>query len=303
MSVIEHPAVDDDLSVAAVMPVRNRAKFIGRALDSILAQTHLVAEIIVVDDASTDATPDIVEALARADARVKVVRLETNVGAAAARNIGVQAANSTLIGFLDSDDIWYSTKLEKQLLEFKGHPDVVAAFTGSHVIYSDRTFSHMPKPETTLTDLYASNCLSTTSSALVTKAAFEAVGGFDPALPSCQDWDLFLRLAERGRIRTVQEDLIEFLNHDEERISRNKTAVLAGHEIVRNRIYERVTDQRLLRRIRSSHNCTLADMFSSLMFEPGRAVGHALTALALSPSRQSFRMCGRVAKRLARSAF
>jgi len=285
------------MNVATVIPVRNRAKFIARALNSVASQTYRSAEIIVVDDASTDGTPEIVLNLAKEIPNINLITLQQNVGAAEARNIGIRHARSDLIAFLDSDDTWYPDKLEKQISEFRYDKNVVAVFSGSRVIYSDRSFSHIPSPEITLTDLYYSNKLSTTSAALISKKALAEVGGFDPTLPSCQDWDLFIRLAEIGKIRAVQEELIEFWNHGEERISSNKLSILTGHEIVRNRIYDRISDPILLRKVRSSHHCTLADIFSSLIFEPGRAIKHALTGIALAPSGQSFRILARVIKR------
>lgn len=285
------------MNITTVIPVRNRIKFIDRALSSVFAQTYPSAEIIVIDDASTDGTLGLLTNLAKETNNLRVIALDKNVGAAEARNIGIKHANGDLIGFLDSDDAWYPNKLEKQIAEFRSDPEVIAVFSGSHVVYNDRSFSHIPAPDITLTDLYYSNALSTTSSALISKSALVQVGGFDPSLPSCQDWDLFLRLAEVGKIRVVQEELIEFLNHEDGRISRNKSGMLTGHEIVRGRIYERISDPVMLRKVRGSHECTLADIFSSLIFEPRRAAKHALRGIALAPSAQSFRILARVIKR------
>lgn len=285
------------MNITTIIPVRNRIKFIARALESVRAQTHQSAEIIVVDDASTDGTTKFLMELAKESTNLKIIALEENIGAAEARNIGINNAKGDLIAFLDSDDAWYPQKLEKQIAEFRLDDSIIAVFSGSRVVYSDHSFSHIPAPEVTLTDLFYSNALSTTSSALISKNALVRVGGFDRSLPSCQDWDLFIRLAEIGKIRVVQEELIEFLNYDEGRISRNKSGMLTGHEIVRGRIYDRISDPIMLRRVRGSHECTLADIFSSLIFEPSRAAKHALMGIALAPSTQSFRILARVIKR------
>jgi len=285
------------MNITTVIPVRNRIKFIARALESVHAQTHQPAEIIVVDDASTDGTTNFLMEQTKQTTNLKVIALEQNIGAAEARNIGIRHAKGDLIAFLDSDDAWYPQKLEKQIAEFRLDDSVIAVFSGSRVVYSDHSFSHIPAPEVTLTDLFYSNALSTTSSALISKNALVQVGGFDRSLPSCQDWDLFIRLAEIGKIRVVQEELIEFLNHDEGRISRNKSGMLTGHEIVRGRIYRRISDPTMLRRVRGSHECTLADIFSSLIFEPSRAAKHALRGIALARSTQSVRILARVIRR------
>ena len=285
------------MDITTVIPVRNRIKFIARALNSVVAQTYRSAEIIIVDDASTDGTSGLLAKLASELTGVRIITLDKNVGAAEARNIGIRHAKGEFIAFLDSDDAWYPEKLEKQVNEFRSDNNVVAVFTGSRAVYSDRSFSHMPPPNITLTDLFYSNRLSTTSSALISKQALIEVGGFDPSLPSCQDWDLFLRLADIGRIRVVQEELIEFLNHEEARISRDRLSILTGHEIVRSRIYGRISNRTMLRKVRSSHHCTLADIFSCLIFEPSYAAKHALLGFALAPSVQSLRILGRVIRR------
>ena len=292
----------EGMDVTTIIPVRNRAKYIARALNSVGSQTYQSAEIIVVDDASTDETPDIIIGLAKEIPNIQLINLKQNVGAAEARNVGIRKAKSNFIAFLDLDDIWYPTKIEKQINEFKKSDKIIAVFSGSRVIYSDRTFAHIPSAEVTLADLYYSNKLSTTSSAVISRKALLEVGGFDPTLPSCQDWDLFIRLAEIGKIRVVQEELIEFLNHDEERISRNRTSILTGHEIVRDRIYRRISDPSMMRQVRGSHHCTLADIFSSLIYEPSHATKHALIGTAMAPSGQSFRMLGRVIKRICKKA-
>src|SRR5215472_11256091 len=103
------------MNVTTIIPVRNRIKFIQRALNSVAEQTHRSTEIIVVDDASTDGTTDFIAELAKNTPNLKLVALDKNVGAAEARNIGVRHAKGDLIAFLDSDDAWYPEKLEKQI--------------------------------------------------------------------------------------------------------------------------------------------------------------------------------------------
>ena len=237
------------MNVATVIPVRNRAKYIARALNSVASQTYQSAEIIVVDDASTDGTPDIVSGLAKQIPNIHLIKIQQNVGAGEARNVGIRQARSDLIAFLDFDDMWYPSKIEKQVREFEYDDQVIAVFSGSRVIYNDRSFSHVP-----IAGCYAGGPL------LFQQIEYHFVGrdfeksidkgwGVRLTLPSCQDWDLFIRLAEIGKIRVVQEELIEFLNHDDERISRDKISVVTGHGIVRDRIYRRISDPILLRQV------------------------------------------------------
>lgn len=298
-----HLSIDRSMNIATIIPVRNRAKFIETALESVAAQSYPSNEIIVIDDASTDGTADVVRNVAKRIQNIQLLSLQHNVGASEARNIGARHAKSEIVAFLDSDDKWYADKLAKQVRELNGDHNVIAVFCGSRVVYKDRTFIHLPAADITAVDLYYSNALSTTSSALISRAAFLQVGGFDPSLLSCEDWDLFLRLAEIGRLRVVQEELIEFLNHDEERISNTKSRILSGHETVHNRIYARITDPTQLRRVRGSHHSTLADLFSSLIYEPRRAIKHAIMGLLMWRTLQSARIVIRVVKRICRGTF
>ena len=98
--------------ICAVIPAHNSQATLGRALESVRAQTMPVSQLVVVDDASTDSTSEV--ARSYQGLNVEVVRMDKNVGAAAARNRGVTAANTELVAFLDADDEWLPTKLEKQ---------------------------------------------------------------------------------------------------------------------------------------------------------------------------------------------
>ena len=101
--------------VSIVMPAYNCEEFIGTALDSLIQQTYVNWEVNIVDDCSTDNTLDIIASYSRKDERIKYVQLEVNSGAAVARNKSVALAQGKYIAFLDSDDVWFPEKLEKQI--------------------------------------------------------------------------------------------------------------------------------------------------------------------------------------------
>ena len=101
--------------VSVVMPVYNSARFLDKAIQSVLNQSHACLELILVDDGSTDDSLEIACKHARQDARMQVIPLETNRGVAYARNCGISKARGSYIALLDSDDVWMETKLEKQL--------------------------------------------------------------------------------------------------------------------------------------------------------------------------------------------
>jgi len=124
--------------VSVVIPAYNVSKFIGSAITSVLNQTWKDVEVIVVDDCSTDDTPG---ELDKFRDRVRIVRHETNQGAAAARNTGVEISRGEIVAFLDGDDLWAPGKLEAFAECFSRHPDVLYGFSDfSRFKWSDGTF-------------------------------------------------------------------------------------------------------------------------------------------------------------------
>ena len=101
--------------VSIITPSYNSAEFIEHTIESVLSQSYENWEMFIIDDASMDASIDLVASYAEKDPRVKVLKLEKNNGVAAARNIGIEAAKGKYIAFLDSDDLWLPTKLEQQV--------------------------------------------------------------------------------------------------------------------------------------------------------------------------------------------
>jgi glycosyltransferase involved in cell wall biosynthesis len=276
--------------ITVVIPVRNRERLVARAIESVAAQTLPPDEIIVVDDASTDRTIDVVESFSKSLKTLKLISLTKNVGAAQARNIAVKNAKSDLIAFLESDDVWYAEKLSRQVTEFDANKNVVAAFCGVVIITPGTEYRHhyIPKPEITLNDLYHSSLLVTMSCALVRRKALLDAGGFDETLRNCEDWDLFIRLAERGKISVVQEELVEYWRHYGARLTREKLSVLSSHDVVFERIYKRIADPRMKRKVRASHEMRMADIFSTDCFDPFRAIGHSCKSLILAPSPEGW---------------
>lgn len=203
-----------DPIVSVVIPTFNRPTRTVRAVRSVLAQTVLPAEILVVDDASTDGTAEAVEALA--NPLVKLIRQSTNGGVAAARNRGVEESRGNWIAFLDSDDEWLPTKLQRQLDALESTPENAIVYTGSHTRGPDGTV------ETRITDnagalfetLLVRNVLhGASSSALIPRAVFDTVGGFDPSLPANEDWDFWLRVARFYAFFPVDAPLVR-INDD-----------------------------------------------------------------------------------------
>nr|WP_246521273.1 MULTISPECIES: glycosyltransferase family 2 protein [Ornithinibacillus] len=118
----------NDPLISVITPAYNAERFIGETIESVLCQTYSNWEMIIVDDCSTDRTVAYIQEYAKKDSRIKLIQLKTNSGSAIARNTAMENASGRYIAFLDSDDLWYPEKLERQL-RFMQEKDIAFSFT------------------------------------------------------------------------------------------------------------------------------------------------------------------------------
>jgi GT2 family glycosyltransferase len=220
--------------VTVIMPAYNQARYLPAALDSVLGQTFRDFEIVVVDDGSTDETPQI---LARYG--VRCIRQE-NAGLPAARNTAIAAARGRWLAFLDSDDVWQPAYLATTMAALERVPEAVGAFAAWLYIDGDgRPLDQAVRPfggdeRRLVAELDWRNALLP-SAAVVSRAAVVACGAFDTGLAACEDWDLWLRLRAHGRLLLVPEVLMLYRSHGESmtddplRIERERLKVNAKH--------------------------------------------------------------------------
>lgn len=197
-----------------VVPAYNAAATIGETLESVRTQSHRALEIVVVDDGSTDATPDIVLRYAGHDSRIRLLR-QANAGVAAARNAGIAASNADFIAPVDADDVWHPQKIEKQMMAMRQRgPRAGVVYTWSLLIDPEsrviRNLSEFRHEGDVLKPLCRENFLGNGSSALIRKSAMLEVGGYDFSLrrrsaQGCEDWQLYLALAQRYEYAVVPE--------------------------------------------------------------------------------------------------
>lgn len=201
--------------ITVVLPTHNRAHIIGISLASVLAQTYENLEAIVVDDASTDNTPEVISGMA--DCRVKYLRLDEKKGAAAARNKGTSIASGEFVFFQDSDDIWLPDKIERQLTSYyelaSHHRDVVGGFC-RYVRLCGRTSSVLP-PGGDLAgragryhEVILSQNVVGAPTLMVRTDVLRSSGGFDESLSTDEDWDLALTLTKDNRLSFTDEILV-----------------------------------------------------------------------------------------------
>ncbi|MBI1203468.1 MAG: glycosyltransferase [Rhodopseudomonas sp.] len=198
--------------VSVIIPTYNRAGTLARAIDSVLAQTWRDLELIVVDDASSDGSRDVIAGYA--DNRLRYLRHDARKGGAAARNTGIVAARADLVAFQDSDDAWLPEKLQAQIEYMNLHAADAVVYTGMKRFNRNGSAEYIP-PESIalrqgdiLPSLLRENFVST-QTILVRKALLEEIGMFDPDLPRFQDWDLVLRLAARTSFGLIDRPLVD----------------------------------------------------------------------------------------------
>ena len=181
------------------MPAYDAEQTLGATLDSLHAQTFADWEAIVVDDGSTDGTAALVETRARADTRLRLVR-QANGGVSTARNAGIAAATGTWLAFLDADDWLAGTAFATLLEALRARPELDAVHCGWTRIAPDgREVAEIcPRGERDMFAWHAHNCGFAIHAVLVRRELVERAGGFDPALTTCEDWDLWQRLSRIG---------------------------------------------------------------------------------------------------------
>lgn len=203
-------------SISCVIPVFNGAPFLAEALDSVFAQTLQPAEIIVVDDGSTDATPEVA---ARYGARITYVR-QDNAGPAAARNEGIARAHGEFMAFLDADDLWVADKLARQTARFVARPELEVSITHLRNFW----MPELREEEAALRDHRLSRPAApgyVTQTMLARRAVFETVGLFDPRLRAAEDVDWFSRASDRGAVLELLPDVLVLRRFHHGNISRN----------------------------------------------------------------------------------
>lgn len=204
-------------SVAAIIPTMDRPDRVERAVRSVIDQTYDQIEIVVVDGGSDDRTPEVIDRLrTETDHPIQLLRNDEPQGLPAARNQGVAATDTDLVAFLDDDDTWHPDKTARQVqtLEETNADVVYAGFvskdaSGSHV--------HTRTPELRgdiYDELLVENVVGPPSTVMVSRAAFDQVGGFDEDLYHQEDWDFYLTLAREFEYACVSAPLVTRAVHD-----------------------------------------------------------------------------------------
>ncbi len=221
-------------SVSVVIPTHNRARFITRALRSVLDQTFRAFEVLVVDDGSTDDTAGEVSRLE--DPRVRLLGHPVNRGAQAARNTGIRAATGEYVAFLDSDDTWMPDKLERQITCLAAaEPEVGVVHAPCLVRVDDASLARAVEVPPLRGVIYAELLASpgpVFPTLLVRRACLDAIGPLNESLRAYHEWDTVIRLARHFAFEWVPAPLATYYLHAENAISKDWARNAEGYSQV-----------------------------------------------------------------------
>ncbi|MGB9619627.1 MAG: glycosyltransferase family 2 protein [Armatimonadota bacterium] len=235
--------------MSVIIPVYNAERWLAEALESVRSQTFGDFEAILVDDASTDRSPEIAQDLSATDQRFRLIRRNVNGGAAAAQNTGVRAASGEWIALLGCDDVWMPEKLEKQVALINANPDASLVF--SNGVEFDETgevglfYRERRKfPEgNVLERLLARNCFWA-SSVMVRRRDLLEIGLFCEDVAIGEDYLAWaLILARGGRAVGVWEPLVRY-RKTKTSLSNRRERAYRDLEIVHEKLLEATRDQR-----------------------------------------------------------
>jgi glycosyltransferase involved in cell wall biosynthesis len=202
-------------AVSVIIPTYKHAKYVLETIGSVFAQSFRDYEIIVINDGSPDDTAAVLRPLAESG-RIRYIEQE-NAGQAAARNRGLAEATGEYVAFLDDDDLWPADKLEWQVTALEGRPKAIMAY-GFTELFGEGAGDPFPGPDAPDGSVYerflAQNWLWSPGQTLMRAAAVREISGFDTKIWGADDWDLYIRLSQRGLFRYEHRCALRYRFHD-----------------------------------------------------------------------------------------
>lgn len=221
--------------VSVVIPCFNAVAYVGTTIESVLRQSWGAVEVVVVDDKSTDATVQVVTAIASRDARVRLIQLPRNHGAPAApRNVGVAAARGEWVAFLDADDLWHPRKLELQMKALNAHGTLMCSTRMKDFYDGDQIVFEAPPPLPPIERVTLKQQLlkyRTPTSSIVARRELMRRHPFneDPSYKAREDTDCFIRVHEEMPFSIKIVHPLVFYRQQASQISGNKWKMVGRH--------------------------------------------------------------------------
>lgn len=288
----------DEPLVSVIIPTYNGAAFLRAAIDSVLDQTYPAVECIVVDDGSTDETPLIINSFGT----LIHSQWQANQGPGCARNHGARLARGELLAFLDDDDYWRPTKVERQVERLAERPGAAVVYTAVDLVESNgKHIVTIPAPPPRLafrnTLLMEWPHLALEQGALIRREAFSEVGGFDERLTTSDACDLACRLTMAYPVEAIDEALVAYRQHPHQR-HHDLSALERDMRLVYSKVLDRDRNYRpLIRRARYNLHACLAHWYWHDEHRLDRAIWHAGQAAAARPGRVAARLARRGSRR------
>ena len=196
--------------ISVIIPTYNRSKRLRKALESVVRQRLLPAEVIVVDDGSTDDTPQLIDRIRKISPLNLLYHFQPNRGPAAARNSGIEKASGKYLAFLDSDDEWHRDKLAHQYEAIRANPHYLVSHTQERWLRNDLHLNQKKYHHPRHGDIFSQAlklCCVGMSTAMTRKELFDRYGLFDESLRCCEDYDFWLRVAAGEKFLLVEQRL------------------------------------------------------------------------------------------------
>ncbi|MCC5810381.1 MAG: glycosyltransferase, partial [Ectothiorhodospiraceae bacterium] len=219
--------------ISVVTPTYNRADYLGEAIESVLAQTYQHFEMLVVDDGSTDQTPELMRRFA-SDSRIRYFQQE-NQGQSVARNRGIEESKGEFICFLDSDNAWLPDKLESSLAHLKAHPEADVVYGDCITIDEvgkEISRKNMKRHSGNITAKLLKDNFVSMNTTMTRSELIKAVGGFNPADRYAEDYGLWLRVSSRGSFLYVPEYWAYYRIMDDQISSDKVRRLYANQEVI-----------------------------------------------------------------------
>lgn len=233
------------IKVSVIIPAYNRANMLPRAIKSVLGQKCDSIEAIVVDDNSSDATPEVVRNMQ--DPRIRFLRRTKNGGVAAARNDGMRIAEGEYVAFLDSDDVWAPGKIAAQLKVFEENKSVGMVYTNANIITGSDSKAFIDKPEPSrviygsvdrISGIFPGTVtVAPPSSWMLKKSVVDEIGFFDETMKVWEDCDYFVKIAQNSDIYFLNMLLISINKGDCDQLSGKISAWHEGKKIFFSRYF------------------------------------------------------------------
>lgn len=210
----------ENMCISVVLNCYNEQNYVAEAIESILNQTAVenILEIVIVDDGSQDSTPAIVSRYAESNKKIKFIK-QNNYGIPCARNTGVRHSASTWVAFLDGDDIWVATKIEKQLKIIKENPEIDFIYGDSYtfnkrsdILRRTRSFNQLGKYQEYYYFLLGQPIVP--SSVMLKRSCFDNAAGFDESFLCCHDTEFWLRLLPDCKFFYLSEPIFYRRQHN-----------------------------------------------------------------------------------------